>query len=271
VQATGHADFVQIPDGSWWAVFLATRPYAGQQTNLGRETFLLPVTWKDGWPAILPPGVAVSPTAKRPDLPAFVGDNLEGWRDDFDDSRLALDWMILRTPQGRNWWSLSDQRGALQLTARPVAAGSLGRPSFVGKRLRHHQAVMETRVAFAPEKVGDRAGLLALTDENHFLFFGRERLADGDAIVLRRRASAEDSAAGVVVKHVALNDKAPMTIDLQFRITRAKADLAWRPTGTAAWRPLATGIDASILATVDAGLFTGAVIGPHTARTEPAP
>ena len=65
----GHADLVEGPDGTWWAVFLATRPYRGNQYNLGRETFLLPVTWKDGWPVILPRGERVPMVAKRPDLP----------------------------------------------------------------------------------------------------------------------------------------------------------------------------------------------------------
>ena len=53
VFATGHADMVELDDGTWWAVFLATRPYAANLYNTGRETFLLPVTWADGWPTIL--------------------------------------------------------------------------------------------------------------------------------------------------------------------------------------------------------------------------
>lgn len=271
VQATGHADFVQIADGSWWAVFLATRPYAGQQTNLGRETFLLPVQWTDGWPLILPSATAIAPTGKRPPLPAFEGDTLDQWRDDFDAPRLALDWMMLRTPHDRAWWSLSNGKGTLQLTARPVAAGSLGQPSFVGKRLRHHDAVFETRVAFAPAAIGDRAGLLALTDENHFLFFGRERLAGGDAIVLRRRGTATEPADGVVVNQIAFGDRSPMAIDLQIRLNRDKAVVRWRPAVAGTWQTLTADADASVLATVGAGLFTGAVIGPHAARAEARP
>lgn len=271
VQATGHADFVQIADGSWWAVFLATRPYAGQRTNLGRETFLLPVQWQDGWPLILPPGTAIAPTAKRPALPAAVGDKFDRWRDEFDEPRLAQDWMMLRTPRDRPWWSLSDRKGALQLTARAVAAGALDQPSFVGKRLRHHDATIETRVSFAPGAVGDRAGLLALTDENHFLFLGRERLADGDAIVLRRRAGDDDLVDGVVTERAALGDAAKAAVDLRFHIMHDKADLSWRAAGSGEWQPLASGVDASILATVGAGLFTGAVIGPHAARAESRP
>lgn len=271
VQATGHADFVQIADGSWWAVFLATRPYAGQQTNLGRETFLLPVQWKDGWPLILPPGTAIAPTVKRPALPAFAGDTLGQWRDEFDDPRLALDWMMLRTPHGRAWWSLSNGKGTLKLTARPVAAGSLGQPSFVGKRLRHHDAVFETSVTFSPAATGDRAGLLALTDEDHFLFFGRERLAGGDAIVLRRRGAATEPTDGIIVKQIALRDKLASSIDLQIHLNRDKAALQWRAAGATDWQTLVANVDASVLATVGAGLFTGAVVGPHAARADAQP
>lgn len=52
VQNTGHADFVEGGDGRWWAVLLATRAPKGGVPQLGRETFLAPVQWKDGWPII---------------------------------------------------------------------------------------------------------------------------------------------------------------------------------------------------------------------------
>ena len=53
VTKPGHADLVQKKDGSWWAVFLGIASVQGDSYNTGRETFLLPVTWKDGWPIIL--------------------------------------------------------------------------------------------------------------------------------------------------------------------------------------------------------------------------
>ena len=52
MQGTGHADFFQKDDGSWWTVFLAYRRYGGDFHHLGRETFLAPVTWEKGWPVI---------------------------------------------------------------------------------------------------------------------------------------------------------------------------------------------------------------------------
>ena len=55
--ALAHADLVQAADGSWWAVLLAMRTYGGYHYNLGRETFLVPVVWEDGWP-VFAPGVS---------------------------------------------------------------------------------------------------------------------------------------------------------------------------------------------------------------------
>ncbi|MFC5911674.1 family 43 glycosylhydrolase, partial [Streptacidiphilus monticola] len=54
IQNTGHADLVQAPDGSWWMVLLGVRPQGGTPGwhILGRETFLAPVTWQDGWPLV---------------------------------------------------------------------------------------------------------------------------------------------------------------------------------------------------------------------------
>ena len=53
IQGTGHGDFVQAKDGSWWLVFLAYRNFGGSYHHLGRETYLAPVEWKKGeWPVV---------------------------------------------------------------------------------------------------------------------------------------------------------------------------------------------------------------------------
>src|SRR5690242_1949998 len=54
VQNTGHADLVEAADGSWWMVLLGVR-HRGMTPGfhvLGRETFLAPVEWVDGWPVV---------------------------------------------------------------------------------------------------------------------------------------------------------------------------------------------------------------------------
>ncbi|WP_312038445.1 glycoside hydrolase family 43 protein [Streptomyces galbus] len=67
VQNTGHADLVQGPDGSWWMVLLGVRPGGGTPGwhVLGRETFLAPVDWVDGWPVV----GEVAPAAPAPPWP----------------------------------------------------------------------------------------------------------------------------------------------------------------------------------------------------------
>ncbi len=70
IVGVGHADLVEAVDGSWWAVLLAMRPYGGYHYNLGRETFLVPVSWEDGWP-LFAPGVGHVP--RTVEVPTSVG------------------------------------------------------------------------------------------------------------------------------------------------------------------------------------------------------
>ena len=47
----GHGDLIEDKNGDWWLCHLAFRqiPGAFHFHHLGRETCMLPVTWKDGW------------------------------------------------------------------------------------------------------------------------------------------------------------------------------------------------------------------------------
>ena len=66
----GHGDLVETPNGEWWFVVLASRPYGGYYRNLGRETFLVPVRWENGWPVMSPGEGRVLFEYPCPDLPA---------------------------------------------------------------------------------------------------------------------------------------------------------------------------------------------------------
>ena len=53
IQTLGHAELVDDAAGNWWALSLGTRHARfAQHHNLGRETFLTPVVWRDGWPHV---------------------------------------------------------------------------------------------------------------------------------------------------------------------------------------------------------------------------
>lgn len=49
VQCSGHGDLVKDCQGNFWIVHLATRLSRRTMTHLGRETFLTPARWVDGW------------------------------------------------------------------------------------------------------------------------------------------------------------------------------------------------------------------------------
>ena len=50
----GHGDLIELKDGSWYIVTLASRIYGGYHKNMGRETFVAPVEWENGWPVVSP-------------------------------------------------------------------------------------------------------------------------------------------------------------------------------------------------------------------------
>lgn len=265
VTATGHADLVRMENGKWAAVFLGNRPYQGWLTNIGRETFLLPVRWQDGWPEILPQGKSV------PLVAALIRPTPNGqtdWsrrHDDFDAPLLGPDWLSLRAGN-TGWLSLSDPNGALSLIARNEPISGLGFPSFVGLRQRHHRMFYSTSLHFTPRRLGDKAGLVAFADEAHFFFFGLERLAQGSNIVVRSRNGADhgDTGALVAVSATPVPDGTPLT--LRISADGPAYSFAYR-LGEGAEIPLLQNADGRILATEYSGLlFTATIIGPYAAR-----
>ena len=73
IVGTGHADLVETQFGEWWMVLLAMRPYGGYFYNLGRETFLVPVRWEDGWPVVAAGSGRVNLWDRRRTCPNIAG------------------------------------------------------------------------------------------------------------------------------------------------------------------------------------------------------
>ena len=258
VEATGHADIVQLDDGSWWGLFLATRPFAGQSTLLGRETFLLPLEWHDGWPRFLDRGEAVPMDVARPALPLGQPVDYESWCEEFS-APLGPLWLGLRTPDGVP--KVKVDNGSLRVVAGSDTVGSLGDPAFVGRRLRHHSADFTTQVAFDPAGDDQFAGLLAYMDEAHFLAAGIE----GDRLVIRRRTDPAQDQRGELLAEKPLGSDGPVELKLSLR--KGRAQVFWRTarqgTDQGAWQALGETVDVEPLASVHAGLFTGLVVGPY--------
>ncbi len=264
ITSAGHADLVQTQNGDWWATFLAVRPYGDDLYNTGRETFLLPVTWKDGWPMILPKGETIPYVHARPALPNPPASTLPTSgafkvHEAFDGKDLPLNWMTLRNPRER-WWSLKD--GQLVLTARDQKLGAGVQPSFWGRRQQHINASASTALRYVPTRPGDKAGLVALQNDDFYYFLGLA-LQDGKPVVrLERRAGPKDPVDGVVLASAPVTLKADGPVYLKIEAHGGAYDFSYsqRPGH---WTVLKTGVDGTILSTKVAGGFVGAVMGVY--------
>jgi xylan 1,4-beta-xylosidase len=261
ITSTGHAKFVDTQDGEWWAVFLGVRPYdAAQDFNTGRETFMMKVRWKDGWPRITDPGQLVPWKARAAKLPPqpkgpvpLNGDFT--LREEFSSPKLPRYWMMLRNPEGQ-WWRI--RNGALQLDARPVALADEGNPSFLARRQQHLDATATTQVRFRPSSDAAEAGIVAYQNDAHWYF-----LALGSKngwTLVRLRARNNDAGDGTIVREARLPTRAGAPVDLRISAHGERYDFAWSADAKH-WKTLVKGADGTILSTKTAGGFVGAVFG----------
>ena len=263
VTSAGHADLVKGPKGDWWAVFLACRPYQDDFYNTGRDTYLLPVTWKDGWPTILDKGLAIPTVNKKADLQYEEGLNNTGnfkYTDNFDNGKLDMRWMYLRNPDF-SAYSLGDNG----LTIKASDANIYERKplSAVFRRQQHNTFTAETEVTFNPSNEKEMAGFALLQNENYNFTFGKTKIGNRYAIVLTR---AEKN--NVVIGSKFLCDKcADKPVKLRIHGDGRYYDFSFSMDGKT-WNVMARGVDAVNLSTHQSGGFIGACIGLYATKNK---
>ncbi|MET0289565.1 MAG: glycoside hydrolase family 43 protein [Pseudoxanthomonas sp.] len=261
----GHADLVQGPDDSWWAVFLASRNYARVHYNTGRETYLLPVTWKDGWPRILDRGkiipyVLPAPSFMRGNADQAPSTGNFNWRDDFDDPVPGHAWVYVRVPK-TSWVDLTAQPG--HLTIHPLAQGldTLGNPAFLARRQQHLAFVASTSLALP--QAGTAAGIAAFQNEHFWYFLGVRRTAAGAEVFLEKRGG---KAPATVVASRRLQP-AGATVSLKIQADGGAYAFGYDDGHAPQW--LVQQQDGTLLSTEVAGGFVGAMIGPYARDERP--
>ena len=261
VTNAGHADLVQMEDGSWWAVFLASRPYEGHRYNTGRETFLLPVSWKSGWPVILEQGKPIpfalkGPRAMKKDAQStsdLLGGNFVA-RDDFDTAEPGHEWLQVHVPK-QKWYQLMD--GTLVIQPLAVKLDEKRNASFYARRQAHLRFAASTELT-PPRAPGTAAGLAAYQSESHWYFFGARRTEGGLQLFLERSAGQSATVKTVLVQ-------APEKLKLLINGNFGRYSFFYDAGD--GWHALHDNDDASILSTEVAGGFVGTVLGPY-ARQE---
>lgn len=267
ITCTGHADLVQTQNGDWWSVFLGCRPYPEGNYNTGRETFLLPVSWADGWPRILEKGLPVPLIAQKPALPEAAeplapntGNFL--WRDEFNPGPLVLEWNLLRTPSSQ-WFQLDAKPGWLSLTALPEKLTGTHNSAFIARRQQHQHCQAETALEL-PSLEHCSGGLVAFQNETHHYYLG-VRLVDSKPFVFLELANKSKTPR--LLKQLPLLESNPGSLVLlRVKIEGALCHFYYSEDGDN-WSALALAQDAKILSTDSAGGFVGTYLGVH-ARAE---
>jgi alpha-N-arabinofuranosidase len=256
VACTGHADLIQNRDGEWWAVFLGTRPYDGDYMfNTGRETFMLPVEWENGFPIILKKGAPVPTVVDKKNLQPeenYLTGNFT-YLQEFNDSTLDHSWIHIRTPQ-QDFYSV--ENGQLTINPLPVSIEEQKSPAAVLRRQQHAAFALETQLTYIPETENDFAGLTLFQNERHQILFGKTII---------------DGKVNLVVYRLDKNKELLASLPLEGRQANASVNLKVEGEGRSynffyslqenEWLPLMEDVDASNLSTQVAGGFVGTTIG----------
>lgn len=266
VSITGHADFVELPSGEWWAVFLGCRPYGMDLYNTGRETFLMPVEWKNDWPEIVGGNQAIPMINKRPDLP-LSKEKIESKsgnfisHDDFNTNKLDLKWNFIRTPSDK-WYELIN--GRLLIKPRKESIHTETNFSFIGRRQQHLKFEASTKLEYTPTDTLQTAGLVAFQNEKHYLLVGKRLNANHkQEVYLERTANTINKGKSEIVVKKEMSDN---TKELFLKIEgRGRYyDFYYKTSSKEDWILLAKDVDGIILSTKVAGGFVGSYLAMYS-------
>jgi alpha-N-arabinofuranosidase len=252
IVGTGHADLVETPAGEWWLVLLAMRPYGGYFYNLGRETFLAPVRWEDGWPIVSPGTGRVEFSYPVPNLPEQTWPDVPR-RDNFDTPELALHWNSLRTPY-HEFGSLTERPGHLRLRLRPPQLSEPASPSFIGRRQQHIHFSAQAALEFTPQNERECAGLVLLQNNNfHFRF-----IVTRDPDFLVRLIKRENGQEQILAEQPLAAGRVYLKVE-----GHEQAYHFYRADTPDTWQLVAQNVDGRILSTPVAGGFVGTYLGMY--------
>ncbi len=177
----GHADLVELPDGSWYAVMLGSRLIDKKCKNIGRETFICPVVWERDWPLFSPETGKIEWEYDRPNLPLSPV-KAESHFDDFDGEKLPMHMVTWGTPS-QKFYKISDSKLKIKCISQKLDKelepmkmdGNLHDDwycAFVARRQREKHVAISTKMKFSPS-TQESAGIAIVQAMNHQIQFER--------------------------------------------------------------------------------------------------
>ncbi len=248
IQCTGHADLVEAPDGSWWAVFLGVRPRNGKSV-MWRETFLAPVSWtQDGWP-VVNGDHHVSLEMPAPKLRTMTLPYRPP-RTDFSKTKLGPEWIHVRNADPSNF---SLEHGSLRIkAAKETLSNKQEAPAFVGQRQTDFRVTARTAMEFNPTQEGEEAGLCVRANDNNHYEVGMEFFQGKTQAFLRNTLKG-------VTSTLARQPLESGEVQLRVTADENQYQFAWSPDGKT-WNTLGASSTGDLYGEKTLW-FTGAVIG----------
>lgn len=248
IQGTGHGDFVQAENGSWWMVFLAYRNYGGSYHHLGRETYLAPVEWKAGeWP-VVNGGLPIDTLVKANTLPSVLLEKHLGADEIVNPNTGDAEWIRIQNPIIANYDSLATEEGfSLRLYPHGTLTAN-NQPTFFGRR--QESANFELQSEVFP-KGNVEAGLTVYQiNDGHLDFFVTDK-----QIALRCKLKSID----YIVKSVPNVRKKAVKLRVRSEGIMYYFDYS---TDGKTFKELAS-MNCSLMSTEVAGGFTGVTLGMY--------
>ena len=199
VHSTGHGDLVELEDGRWYVVMLGVRGDVKRKSNMGRETFIAPVSWerepydwkerKIVWPVIASQSGKI---LKNNPIIFFetVGNKGSFFVDDFNETNLGLEWNHRRAPM-QNMFDLVSNPGSLRVYTNPNILQERKRANFTGIKQTESEFSFKAKMTFSPSGDNDESGIAIVQKDNNFLSLTLKQFNEDISIELKLMNNVE--------------------------------------------------------------------------------
>jgi alpha-N-arabinofuranosidase len=270
ITSTGHADFVETEHGDWYAVFLGCRPYEGDHYNTGRETFMAPLKWMDGWPVINPdfkevqyqyPSPVISGAVFTSKVNEFATNQL--YHDHFDGKELNNRYIFLRTP-AKPFHEI--KKGKLWIDLLPTTCAENKNIAMVADRQNHLNGYVTCRMEFQTQADNEKAGLIVFQNEKHYYYVCKSADRTQPVVQLYKGPGNNQSAQDTLMQPQLLTSIPLRNVNsaIVFKIdVNEKGYSFYYSIKEGEWLLLRSSMDRKFLSTKTAGGFVGCVYGMY--------
>ena len=187
LSAVGHADLFEDKYGQYWMVFLCYRT-VGRYHHLGRETGMVPIDWRDGWPIAVGgkvPGSIIECPDRKGVTTLLLVEIVEN--DDFSSAdHLGFKWNFLREYFADYSLDRTEKKG-LVLKGNTHTLNELATPAWIGRRQQHFRIQCNTLVTVDTQVKSEEAGL-SVVCSNRAWYAVMVSIRDGKrAVILKKR------------------------------------------------------------------------------------